>query len=163
MHFDIHFWEGVCFFLFVALAYKPIKNILVNYLNEYSSSIATKIKDAENLSEEAKKIFKYYTEQHKTFIEKISSMRRHTEENIKVLKDQAAKTLDEKIKVRQQLQKEKLDLYEKKEQEQIKETIIRKAVVLAVLYVEDVIVPDLKKDDIIQLLDVIKDKSITFH
>ena len=163
MHFDVHFWEGVCFFIFVAIVYKPIKNALSSCLNEYSNSVEQQIRDAENLREDAEKTFKYYTDQHKTFVKRISSMHKHTKENIQLLKNQATKILDEKIKIRQRLQKEKLGLYEKKEISETKETIIKKAMVLAGFYIDDVITPSLTKDEITQLLNTVKNKSITFH
>ena len=90
-------------------------------------------------------------------------MHKHTKENIQLLKNQATKILDEKIKIRQRLQKEKLGLYEKKEISETKETIIKKAMVLAGFYIDDVITPSLTKDEITQLLNTVKNKSITFH
>jgi len=163
MHFDVHFWEGLCFVLFVLITYKPIKRALSNYLDEYARSIEQKVVEAESLHKEAKKTFKYYTEQHKTFTEKIASASRHTEENIHDLKQQSTKKLEEKIIMKQKMQQDKLRLYDRKQTKQLKTAMINKAMMLVSCYLEDISTPNLTRNQITQLLSTTKDKSITFH
>jgi F-type H+-transporting ATPase subunit b len=163
MTFDVHFWEGVCFFTFIALAYKPIKGALTKYLDDYSKAIKQKVTDADNLRSEAEKLCHYYTGQHKAAEKKFSAMTRHLEENIKLLKNQAAKKLEEQIKIKQQIHKDKLELYTREKATKMKEAIVQKAMTIAEFYMADSVSPNVKKSDINNLLNTLKNKSITFH
>ena len=42
MHFDVHFWESICFILLVLLSYRPVKKAISNYLDDYAKSIEQK-------------------------------------------------------------------------------------------------------------------------
>ena len=163
MYFDVHFWEALCFALFVLLAYRPVKQALSDHLDEYSKAIEQKVIEVENLRKEAEKTFKYYTEQHKAFIDKIASSSKQAEENILLLKQEAAKKLEERIEVKRKIQQDKLDLYDKEETDQIKKAIINKTMTLVTCYLEDSVTPNLTKNQISQLLNTTKNKSITFH
>jgi F0F1-type ATP synthase membrane subunit b/b' len=163
MTFDVHFWEGICFFTFIALAYKPIKGALTKSLDDYAKAIKQKVTDADNLRAEAEKLCHYYAGQHKAFEAKFSAMTRHLEENITLLKKNAAKKLEEQIKIKQQIHKDKLELLTREKAVKMKEAIVQKAMTIAEFYMADAVTPNVKKSDINNLLNTIKNKSITFH
>ena len=163
MQLDIHFWEGLCFVVFIALVYKPVKGAISNYLDKYSESVRLKLREADSLREDAEKTFKYYTSIHKNLMKKIATISKHTDTNIKALKQQAADRIDEQIKVRQQMQKDKLDIYHKEETRQIKEQIVKKTERLVSVYLNDDIIPNLTREEITQLLITAEGQPITFH
>ena len=55
MHFiDERFWLALSFFIFIYLAYKPIKRAILNSLDAKIDAIKTRLTEAENLKKEAK-------------------------------------------------------------------------------------------------------------
>ena len=163
MDFGIHFWEGICFILLVVISYRPVKRAASSYLDDYAETIKQKVTEAEKLCEEAEKTLQHYIEQHKMFTNKIDSITKNTEENIRDLKKRAVKKLEEKIKVKRQIQQDRLDLYNKQEMHKIKKTIINKSMTLVACYLDDVDASNVTQDQITQVLNIVKDKSITFH
>ncbi|NRA73817.1 MAG: hypothetical protein HRU36_03640 [Rickettsiales bacterium] len=163
MHFDVHFWESICFILLVLLSYRPVKKAISNYLDDYAKSIEQKVKEAENLCEEATHTLQYYTEQHKMFTKKINDITKKTEKDIRSLEQQATKKLEDKIKAKQQIQKDRLELYNKQEIYRVKKAIINKTMTLVTCYLEDVGSSSVTRDQVAQVLNVAKNKSITFH
>jgi F0F1-type ATP synthase membrane subunit b/b' len=163
MSFDIHFWESICFFIFVAAIYKPLKSSLSKYLDEYAESIRKQVAEVDGLCKDAQKVFDYYKEQLEDLAVKISSMNRHTEENIKTLKQKAKEKLEEQIEAKKRIHKEKLELYSKEHMNLAKDAIVQKAVILTGFYMSDVVTPGPTRADIEQLLNAAKNKSITFH
>ena len=140
-----------------------MKKAASDQLDEYSNSIKQRVTEAENIRAEAEKIYNYYASQHETFEEKIASMSQHMDETVSMICQDAERNLEAKIDIRRKMHKEKFALYEREEANRIKETILRKAMMLASLYMSDVATPSVTKQDVTNLLDVVKDKSITFH
>ena len=163
MSFGIHFWEGICFVLLIVISYRPVKRAVLNYLDKYADTIKQKVIEAENLCEEAEKTLQHYVKQHEMFTKKIDAISKNTQENISNLRNQAVKKLEKKIKVKKQIQQDRLDLYHKQEIQKIKKTIINKAMTFVVCYLDDVGTSSVTRDQIAQVLNVAKDKSITFH
>ena len=55
MFSDPQFWVAVSFILFIAAIFNPVRKMLVSSLDAQISEIKTKIEEAENLKNEAKK------------------------------------------------------------------------------------------------------------
>jgi F0F1-type ATP synthase membrane subunit b/b' len=163
MSFDVHFWESLCFAIFVVIVYKPLKKILTEQLDAHSNTIRQLVTDAENLRRDAEKICKHYHEKHQDFPGQLALMTKHTKDNIRLIRQAAEKTLEEKASARRNMHAEKLALYDKEERQKVRETIVQKAMTLANCYMQDVTTPSVTQQEITDLLSSMRDKSITFH
>jgi F-type H+-transporting ATPase subunit b len=163
MELDTHFWEAVCFIIFVLLAYKPAKTFIINYLNDHSKKIQENIQTSEDLRAESEKIIEFYQGQHKKFSKQVEDIHKNTEANIKKITDTNNKRLEENIKTKTELHKEKLYIYEKEQTNKIKLEAVTKALLVVQSYLNDHRQRSISKQQIDETLNMTKNKKIVLH
>lgn len=161
MHFDVHFWEAACFCAFMVLVYVYVKDPFLQYLDEYTAVIKNKIARADAVRDEAKRNLDHFQELDRSLNRKIKAIHKHTEENIKVIKKDALEKLAEKIKMREVMHKEKLEMYSLQESKQMQGEVINKAFSIAHAYLSNCAPATLKRSEINKLLESAKDRNVT--
>ena len=156
---SIHFWEALCFLMFVILIYKPAKKIFIDSLDGYSKRVSLKIKDAENLRLSAEKAIKFYKEQEAQFNLLAQKIQDSSNENIIKITEEYKTTLEQKIKTKKLLHTDKLTIYDQEEMNKIKTSLISKAIVITQMYLRDHGKISVTKPQIQEALHVIKSKK----
>jgi F0F1-type ATP synthase membrane subunit b/b' len=131
-----HSWEIICFILSATLLYKPVKRLLLKCLDDHSTQIFKKIKEAENLRLDSEKTTKLYKQRHKQFSQQALKIRDTTKENISQLTKSHAELLKLKMDAKKALHQEKLTTFSLEESNKVRQMILSKALTIAQEHLE---------------------------
>lgn len=134
---DHHFWEAVCVIIFLGLFYRPVKNILSHQLDIYSKDIAEKIKEAEDLEQNAKETLEEYERLHREFVKKSQLIAETSKDNITRIAEAASKKLKDSIEIQKALHKERLRLYETDTLNEVRRKAVLRSFTIAQSYFKD--------------------------
>lgn len=158
-----HFWEGICLFIFIGLVFKPTKKAILEYLDSYSAEVKNKILEADNIALEAKKTLEYYLKQHKNLKRKIEVLQNNTKDNIKELLRSSEESLNEKIKQKHTLHRQRLEISRQEMQQKVKIDTMAKAIAISTTYIHDNLKRQVTKEDLDFIVNVVSKKKITLH
>lgn len=157
---DIHFWEAVCFVIFIALIYKPLSKFIIKYLADYSNEIKLKILESEELRKEAEKAILYYKKRNEKLSDEIKEIYKNSNENIKKISESNKKYIEGKIEAKLLIHEEKLKINYQASINVIKKDILTKTLILVRQYLEDNKSKNLDSKCLNQVLDVTNNKKI---
>lgn len=113
MHFfDETFFVGLAVIIFVGLIYKPIKRVLVRFLDERTIRIKRDLDEALRLKEEAQELLASYQRKQKEAAEEAVKIISFAEEEVKRMTEEAEEKLEEALNKRIELTMQKLANYE---------------------------------------------------
>lgn len=162
MTFDVHFWELVCFVVFAVLIYVYTKEPLLQYLDSYSASVNEQITKANQIHDEAKKNLDHFTNLNRSLNRKLHLISKHTKENINVLRQETDALLTERIKMRQQAYKERMQMCDRKDFEHERDVLLQRAVGIAHRYIANH-APLVTESEVNGMLETIRTQKITIH
>jgi F-type H+-transporting ATPase subunit b len=159
---SIHFWELVCFSIFVALIFKPTKKFIIDSLNGYSLRVKNDIDDSCKIKDEALKNLEYYSEKHKELTQLVKEIKNSTEFSIKKLHEDTMKNIENKINNKILIHREMVRVLQKDQLTKLKLQTIRKALSISEKYLSDNKEKSLVKQSLLDTLEESKSK-ITLH
>lgn len=158
-----HFWEALCLFIFIGLVYKPTKKAILEYLDSYSADIKNKVMEANNIASEAQKTLKYYLKQNKDLQKKIEILEKNSKASVKEVLRSGEDVLNEKIKQKHKLHKERLEISRQEMQQKVKIDTMAKSIAIATTYMQDDLKKEVTKDDLKFIIDAVSKKKIVLH
>jgi len=159
---SIHFWELVCFSIFVAMIFRPTKKFIVDSLNAYSSRVKTDIDASCQIKAEAVQNLEYYSEKHKELTKLVQEIKDSTEFSIKKLHEDTMKNIENKINNKIFIHQEMIRVLQKDQLTKLKIQTIRKALSISEKYLSDNREKSLAKQTLLDTLEGLKNK-ITLH
>ncbi|MCH9753449.1 MAG: hypothetical protein K0T99_00940 [Alphaproteobacteria bacterium] len=133
----VHFWEFICFLIFVALIFRPTKNFILSYLNNYSYSIEKNLSGSRKIKEEALENVEHYSQKHEEFKNIVKDIKSNTEYSIKKLKEDAEKEITEKISLKNAMHETNLEIQKAEHISKIKSQISSQALSIVRQYLKD--------------------------
>lgn len=159
---DEHFWEAVCIAIFVALFFKPIKNLILQQLESYQNHVADEVHNAEEMRKNADTTLEHYRKLHTEFTEKSDLIMKTSQENIQRLTYEAKEKLRHNIKVQRELHNERVYLYELETLNKLRKDAMQKALGIARNFLEEH-VSSTKDTDIKSSLHTVRSNKQLFH
>lgn len=142
MEFGQSFWVAVSFFIFVALVYKPVGNLIIKALDERALKIKNELGEALRLKEEAQALLASYQRKQKEMAEEALHIIAEAEAEAKRIAKEAEAELDAALNKRVEMAMQKIALYEAAVIQQVKND----AVDIAISTVRSIIVENMSKD-----------------
>lgn len=158
-----HFWEAVCFLIFLILLYKPVTKFILSYLDKYSDNIKNKIIDSENIRVEAEKAIKFYEKRRDSLRQLVSEIYKNTTDNINKLLEVNQKKLELQIAIKMKMHEQKLKIYEKEQINEIKIEVLTKSLFIVQKYLTDNKPKKINDQYLSEVMDVTNNKKIMFH
>ncbi len=109
MFSDPQFWVAVSFILFVAAIFNPVRKILTSSLDSQINDIKIKIKEVENIKNEAQKALDELKERETKVEKEIHNLKLESDQKISELKDISSLKLTDQIKKRKILAENKIE------------------------------------------------------
>jgi len=159
---SIHFWELVCFCLFVALIFKPTKNLILSSLQAYSTRVKTDIDGSCKVKADALQNLEYYSNKHKELTQLVQEIKNSTEFSTKKLHEDTMKNIETKISNKIAIHQEMVRVLHKDQLKKLKIQTIRRALSISERYLSDNKEKTLSKHSLFDTLEESKNK-ITFH
>ena len=128
MIFNESFWVAISIILFVTFIFKYIKQPINNVLGNRISSIKNKLDESLSLKKEAETLLKQQQQLIKESAIEIEKAKRTLDEEIKLLKQNAEKTLKDKIAIKQTSILSKIETNEKKLVNQLRMQSVKLAI-----------------------------------
>lgn len=157
-----HTIEALCILSFLVIAYKPMKRFLISYLDSYSEEVSKKIIETEQLADSANKTLEFYKAQHKAFVEYAEEVNKHHKEAIEEISSLAIEAVEKKYQLKQQIHKEKLEIYKREELDSITLNAITKSMMIATIYLKEN-APKSEDIELQESLELIKNKKVSFN
>jgi F-type H+-transporting ATPase subunit b len=132
-----HAWEFICFLIFVALVFKPIKNFLSSYISDYSLSIQRNLDDSKKIKTEALENVEYYSQKHLEFKTIVKEIQENTKYSIKKLRDNAEKEINQKINLKTQIHESNLLIQKTEHLSKLKQHISSTSLSIVKKYLKD--------------------------
>lgn len=142
MEFNESFWVAVSFFIFVALVYKPVGNLIVKALDERAIRIKNELGEALRLKEEAQALLASYQRKQKEMAEEAESIVAEAEAEAKRIAKEFEEELDVALNKRVELAMQKIAAYEAAVIQQVKND----AVDIAISTVRSIVMDNLNKE-----------------
>ena len=160
---DAHLWEAICLLIFIGLIFKPTKKAVLEYLDSYSADVKNKILEADNIASEAKKTLEYYLKQHQDLKSKVETLQNNTKENVTELLHSGEESLNEKIRQKKKLHKERLDISRQEMQQRVKIDTMAKSIAIATTYMQDSLKREVTSEDLDFVIRSVSKRKITLH
>lgn len=131
------FWLAISFCIFVFVAYKPIKNALLKYLDNEIANVVTSLADAKKLKEEAEEMVNSLKLSIKKLEQERLSIMKIVEEQNNLLIESQKKELDLMMRRREQETIDRIDQLTLEATSEIKNILSSKSAVVAGNYISN--------------------------
>ena len=149
MFSDPQFWVAVSFILFIAAIFNPVRKMLVSSLDAQISEIKTKIEEAENLKNEAKKTLSELKKREAEVEKEIKKFKTDAENKISELKNLSSKKLSDQIEKKKILADNRIEQLLRDTNQNIKSYIAD----IAIEAITDILKTSLSKDKKAELIN----------
>lgn len=143
------FWVGAAFVLVVVCLFKPIGKLLNVMLNKRIDTIANRITEARQLSEDAQKMLAEYEKKFLNAEKEAKAILRKSEKEIEFLKDERLKKMEAELSVKQKEAEQRINTA----QENAMKEITEKTSDLTINAIKEVLLQKLDKSMQSKLID----------
>ena len=149
MFSDPQFWVAVSFILFIAAIFNPVRKMLISSLDTQINEIKTKIKESENLKNEAQKTLSELKRREAEVEKEIQKFKTDAENKITELKNLSSKKLSDQIDKKKILAENRIEQLLRDTNQNIKSYIVD----VAIEATTDILKTSLSKDKKAELIN----------
>ena len=122
-------WVGISFFIFILLIFRPMKNQVLDSLDNKIIELKSSLEESKKLKNEAELLYEEHRKKQDENIKKIEDLKISTKKEIAAIKDRSQKNIESTIIRKKENFEQMTSQMELKMADQIKREILKKTII----------------------------------